>query len=88
MCRLGGNTATGYPFTVENRFPEPGLASVITLQEKHSQEGAPTQRSLHCAPPDFRVRFGRVDKGEGGASRESRCWTGAVFHHLGWSEGP
>jgi hypothetical protein len=30
MCSLGENPATGDPFTVENRFPELGFASVIT----------------------------------------------------------
>src|SRR5271168_1707846 len=47
--------------------------------EKHFQERASTQRSLHC---------GRDDKGEGGASRHGSCRTGAAFHHLGWAEGP
>jgi hypothetical protein len=82
--------------------------------EKHFQEGASTQRSLHCAPPDFlyrlvalagimrlslkkgahvalsseawqeiRVRFGRDDKGEGGAFMESGLGQKAFFITLG-----
>src|SRR6202453_2141419 len=34
------------------------------------------------------LRSGRDDKGEGGASRDSSCRTGAAFHRLGWARRP
>src|SRR5580698_6669016 len=40
-----------------------------------------------CGPKahDF---SGLDDKGKGGASNNSSCGTGPVFHRLGWAEGP
>jgi hypothetical protein len=40
------------------------------------------------ADPSATLRFGRDDKGEGEASKESGCWTERVFHHLGWARRP
>src|ERR1700677_2095823 len=34
------------------------------------------------------LRSGRDDKGEGGASGDNSCRTGAAFHRLGWARRP
>ena len=96
-----------------------GTAGPYATVEKHFCARASTQRSLHCATPDFRlrlvalasylrlslmkaayavvsgaawqeirVRFGRDDKAEGGASMESNCGMEAAFHQLGWAQRP
>ena len=51
--------------------------------EKHFQG-----RTADTADLSTALRFGRDDKGEGGASIECGCRTEAIFHHLEWAEGP
>ena len=51
--------------------------------EKHFQA-----RTADTADLSTALRSGRDDKGEGGASRDSSCRTGAAFHRLGWARRP
>jgi len=42
--------------------------------EKHSREGASTQRSLHCAPPDFLYEWVALAKIMRLSSRKAHTW--------------
>jgi hypothetical protein len=53
------------------------------LWSKNITRGLHPHRDLSTA-----LRFGRDDKGQGGASGNGSCRTEAVFHHLGRAEGP
>src|ERR1700735_3855065 len=61
------------------RFSSPwvGLWPMTSPVEKHFQE-----RTADTADLSTTLRSGRDDKGEGGASSNSSCGTGPVFHRL------
>jgi hypothetical protein len=68
MCSLGENPATADPFTVENRFPELGFASVITpvgFQLARYRHNRPIASHFHSGGLEFSYLGQDLDEADG-----------------------